>query len=203
MNIKTLGLAALFAIGAASSAWHKAVAQTAAVAATTAVADNSAQNAAFIRAHHDALNRGDWKTALTNFAEDTRNFGLPVGREIVALILQDVWTTFPDFRLDIVDLIAKDDWVVVRCRESGTHLGVGKTPVNGGMLEGVAPTHKHFEVQVMHWYTLRDGKIVDHYAARDDVGMMQQLGLLPAAKDWPVARRCIAKGGCPAGAHPE
>jgi hypothetical protein len=30
----------------------------------------------------------------------------------------------------------------------------------------------------MHWYKIRDGKIVDHYGARDDVGMMEQLGLL-------------------------
>jgi hypothetical protein len=31
----------------------------------------------------------------------------------------------------------------------------------------------------MHWYKLRDGKIVEHYASRDDVGEMQQLGMLP------------------------
>jgi hypothetical protein len=35
-------------------------------------------------------------------------------------------------------------------------------------------------VQHIHWYKLLDGKIVDHYATRDDIGMMQQLGLLPA-----------------------
>jgi hypothetical protein len=33
----------------------------------------------------------------------------------------------------------------------------------------------------MHWYKLRDGKIVDHFASRDDLGMTQQLGLLPPA----------------------
>jgi hypothetical protein len=42
----------------------------------------------------------------------------------------------------------------------------------------VPPTHKHFEIEVMHWYKIRDGKIVDRYGARDDVGMMEQLGLL-------------------------
>jgi predicted ester cyclase len=87
--------------------------------------------------------------------------------------------------MDIVELIAKDDRVVVRCHASGTHLGVGKLPVNGGLLVDVPPTKKHFEVDVVHWNTVRDGKIVDHYGARDDVGMMQQLGLLPASKPWP------------------
>jgi len=69
--------------------------------------------------------------------------------------------------------------VVVRCRVSGTHEGVGRIPVNGGMLVGVTPTHKHFEVQHIHWYKLRDGMIIDHYANRDDMDMMRQLGLLP------------------------
>ncbi len=148
--------------------------------------DKSAQNAALIRAHHDALNRGDWKTALTYYAEDTKNFGEPAGREGLGRILEDIWTTFPDFRVEIIDLVAKGDSVVVHCRESGTHLGVGRIPVNGGLLVDVPPTHKHFEVEVVHWYTMRDGKIVDHFGARDDIGMMQQLGLLPPTKpfDW-------------------
>ena len=51
--------------------------------------------------------------------------------------------------------------------------------MNGGMLVGVQPTGKRFEVSHIHWYTLRDGKIVEHYANRDDLGMMQQLGLVP------------------------
>jgi len=144
--------------------------------------DKSAENAALIRAHHDALNRGDWKNALTYFAEDTKNFGRPVGRQRVGMVLEDIWTTFPDFRLDIIDLVAKDDVVVVRCKESGTHLGVQKLPVNGGLLMGLPPTHKHFEVEVIHWYKMRDGKVVDHYGARDDIGMMEQLGVLTAPK---------------------
>jgi predicted ester cyclase len=159
------------------------VVAAAAVSCQDAAPDVSARNAALIRAHHDLLNQGDWKTASTYFSEDTKNFGHPVGRDHVALILQDIWTTFPDLRMEIVDLVAKDDWVVVRCRTSGTHLGVGKLPVNGGLLVGVAPTHKHFEVDTVHWYTLRDGKIVDHRGVRDDLGMMEQLGLLAGPKN--------------------
>ena len=78
-------------------------------------------------------------------------------------------------------MIAQGNAVVVRCRVSGTHRGVGKRPVNGGMLLGVEPTQKRFEVQHIHWYQLHDGKIVEHRANRDDIGMMRQLGLLPPA----------------------
>jgi len=76
-------------------------------------------------------------------------------------------------------MVAEGDSVVVRSRVSGTHRGVGKLAVNGGMLVGVPPTQKRFEVETIHWYKLRDGKIVEHCAGRDDVGMMRQLGLLP------------------------
>jgi predicted ester cyclase len=51
--------------------------------------------------------------------------------------------------------------------------------VNGGMLVGVPPTGRHFEVQHIHLMQVRGGKIVEHFANRDDLGMMKQLGLLP------------------------
>ena len=76
-------------------------------------------------------------------------------------------------------MVSEGDSVVVRCRVSGTHQGIGTKRVNGGFLAGVQPTEKRFQVQHMHWYILRDGKITDHFAARDDLGMTQQLGLLP------------------------
>jgi predicted ester cyclase len=147
-----------------------------------------ALNAAVIRAEHDKLNRGDWQAAAEEYAEDARNFGRPVGRGGVRQVLEDIHRTFPDMRLEIVDLVAIGDAVIVRCKFSGTHDGVGQLPVNGGLLVGVAPTHKHFEVQHIHWYQLRDRKIVDHYATRDDIGMMQQLGLLPAPPPFPAPK---------------
>jgi len=150
---------------------------------SVAIADDlgvTANNIAVIRAEHDKLNRGDWQAASEEFSQDTRNFGKPAGQAGIRRVLEDIYRTFPDWRMEIVDIAAAGDSVIVRCKVSGTHNGVGKIPVNGGLLVGVAPTHKHFEAQHIHWYIVHDGKIVDHYAARDDIGMMQQLGLLPA-----------------------
>ena len=72
--------------------------------------DKSAENAALIRAHHDALNRGDWKNALTYFAEDTKNFGRPVGRQRVGMVLEDIWTTFPDFASTSLTWLRRTMW---------------------------------------------------------------------------------------------
>jgi steroid delta-isomerase-like uncharacterized protein len=147
---------------------------------TTAQTTNDTKaNQDVVRHFFESLNRGDMQAALSDLAEDTKNFGRPVGREGFRLVLEDIYGTFPDERYEIQEMIAQGDSVVVRCKVSGTHRGTGKRPVNGGMLVGVPPTGKHYEVQHIHWLKLRDGKIVDHYATRDDISMMRQLGLIP------------------------
>lgn len=128
---------------------------------------------------HEKLNKGDLNASLEYFAENTSNHGIVVGREGIKMVLEDIYKTFPDWRFEIAEILAKDDSVIVRTTVKGTHLGKGEFPVNGGMLVGVEPTGKSFEAQHIHWYKLRDGKIIEHYANRDDIGMMQQLGLLP------------------------
>jgi hypothetical protein len=59
-----------------------------------------------------------------------------------------------------------------------TQFEAGKQ-IDGGMLVGVNPTGRTFEVQHIHMYRVLDGKIAEHFATRDEVGMMRQLGLLP------------------------
>lgn len=143
--------------------------------------DIAARNIVVVRAQTDSLNRGDIDAAVADFAEDASNFGKPRGHPGMLLVLEDIWRTFPDWHFEILDIIAAGDSVVVRYKITATHNGVGTLPVNGGMLVGVPATHKRFEVEHIHWYKLRDGKIVDHYAVRDDLGMMRQLGLLPTS----------------------
>jgi len=137
------------------------------------------RNEEVIRQNLAALNRGDIDRYVQDFAEDAKNFDQPIGREGIRRGVADILATFPDWRFDIVELVAKGghrcgaahgEWNTSRCR---------KLPLNGGMLVGIAPTLKHFSVQHIHWYKLRDGKILEHTATRNDIGMMRQLGLLP------------------------
>src|SRR3954449_521390 len=132
-----------------------------------------------IRRHHTMLNSGDIDAALPNFAEDCRNHGLPAGRQRMETVLRDIQATFPDWSVDILDVIGVADDVVIRAKVSGTHRGVGRLPVNGALLVGVPPTGKSFVVQYIHWYRMKDGQIIDHRANRDDLGMLQQLGIVP------------------------
>ncbi len=87
-------------------------------------------------------------------------------------------TAFPDFHYTIEEVIAVGEKVIQRQTATGTHLGELRLPFTGI----VPPTGKHFQVQQIHIYTLANGKIVEHRAIRDDLGMLQQLGNRACAK---------------------
>lgn len=42
------------------------------------------------------------------------------------------------------------------------------------------PRGKRFAVTQTHWFRMRDGKIVEHWANRDDLAMGEQLGWTPS-----------------------
>ncbi len=142
--------------------------------------DLARNNVATLTRYMAAFNAGDIPTAVAFFAPDTRNHGKPVGQAGLTRVLTELRTLFPDYRQEAVEVTAVADTVIVRTKVTGTHKGVGKMPVEGGMLMGVAPTGRSFVVQHIHWWRLKDGLIVEHYAARNDLSMMHQLGLLPA-----------------------
>jgi len=170
---------------------HATIVLAAAALALSAGASRAAptnqekENEAVVLRATEAMNRGDLAAYVSYFAEDMKNFNQPIGREGIRVRIEDIFKTFPDYRHDIIEVVASGDSVIVRCNVSGTHRGVAEYPLNGAMLVGVAPTQKHFQVQHIHWYKVRDGHIVEHTANRDDMGMMRQLGLLPPA---PAAR---------------
>jgi predicted ester cyclase len=77
---------------------------------------------------------------------------------------------FPDWRMEIVELIAEGNTVVGRFRCSGT---------NQGEFKGVPPTGRRMEVDEVYFLRVEDGKFVDFWALEDDLARMRQLGLIP------------------------
>jgi steroid delta-isomerase-like uncharacterized protein len=164
---------------------------TATIMRTELLAQTSGEterNRALVTKHLALMNQGQWKEAAELFSTDVRHHlgtwqsgreRTVTGQETLTANLEDIFRTFPDWKMEIVDMVADGGSVVVRCRVSGTHKGVAARRVNGGFLLGAQPTGKRFEVQHIHWYKARDGKITDHFTNRDDLGMTQQLGFLP------------------------
>jgi predicted ester cyclase len=78
-------------------------------------------------------------------------------------------TAFPDLHFTIEELIAEGDVVAGRLTMSGTH---------EGPLMGMPPTGRSVQQAHMHFVRFRDGKAVEHWGVRDDLGMMQQMGIM-------------------------
>jgi predicted ester cyclase len=78
-------------------------------------------------------------------------------------------TSFPDMRMNVVDLIAENDKVVGRFTCSGTHLGEWL---------GHAPTGRHFEaIAEVYIFRLGEGRIVGAWGIEDTLKRLEQLGL--------------------------
>jgi predicted ester cyclase len=81
-------------------------------------------------------------------------------------------SAFPDFRMEIVDLVAEGDKVVAHFRCSGTHEGEWL---------GVAPTGRRFEsVDEIYVFRVRNAKLSSAIGVEDNLSRMRQLGLRPS-----------------------
>jgi steroid delta-isomerase-like uncharacterized protein len=138
------------------------------------------ENLAAIGKWNDAFNRHDALAALACLADNVADDGNLVGRDGFAALFESIRSSFPDAQIDSREIVAVGDHVVDRAICSGTHRAAVRLPVFGGQLVGLPPTGKRFSVQHIHWWTLKDGKIIGHRACRDDMAMLMQLGLLPA-----------------------
>ncbi len=80
---------------------------------------------------------------------------------------------FPDQRWEIEQLIADGDRVAMYCTWTGTH---------EGEFMGIPPTGRRATVPHMYLFRLDAGQVTEYAAVRDDLGMMSQLGLIPAGR---------------------
>lgn len=77
---------------------------------------------------------------------------------------------FPDIHMTIESIVEEDDLVAVRVLSEGTNLG---------MLNGVIPpTGRRFQAAQSHWFRVEDGRLAEHWATREDLPTMIQLGVI-------------------------
>jgi aspartyl-tRNA synthetase len=126
-----------------------------------------------------AGNRQDVDAWAGVYSPDATNHGHAAGRAGLRAIFQDLVTAFPDWHYELGRVVVEGDVAMAEIVMTGTHLGTSQLPVLGGLLVGVAPTGRRVRVSHAHTYRIVDGYIVEHHAVRDDLGMLQQLGLMP------------------------
>src|SRR5919106_1200135 len=80
-------------------------------------------------------------------------------------------TGFPDGRITVDHQFADGDWVATRWTGRGRHTGE---------LIGIPPTGKEATVTGLTLSRVQDGKVIEEWTVWDTLGMLQQLGVVPA-----------------------
>jgi len=97
--------------------------------------------------------------------------GTPGGLEGAKQTLTMYLTAFPDLHFTVEDLIAEGDKVVARLTVRGTQQGA---------FMGIPPTGKQVTSTAIDINRIADGKSVEHWLNMDTLGLLQQLGVIPA-----------------------
>ena len=120
------------------------------------------------------MNRRDLDALDQIFDLDLINHGAdpdePRGAYHFKQVFQNFIAACPDLQVTIEDQIAKDDKVVVRWTDTGTH--------TGAPLFGVPATGKQIILTGIDILRIRDGKIVERWAENDKMYLMETLGLI-------------------------
>ena len=131
------------------------------------------ENKALPRRGIDAFNQRNWAAFDEVNAPDlvVHNASMTIqGLEGYKQFLSMYLTAFPDLHFIIEDMIAEGDTVVVRYTSRGTHQGT---------LMGIPPTGKQVTVTGILIVRIVNGKLVELWGNGDDLGLMQQLGVVP------------------------
>ena len=81
-------------------------------------------------------------------------------------------SAFADIHHNLGDILAEgDDKVAIRWNITAAHKGE---------FQGVPPSGKKVSFGSMHFLTIKDGKIVEHWVNADMMELMQQIGAIPA-----------------------
>jgi steroid delta-isomerase-like uncharacterized protein len=79
---------------------------------------------------------------------------------------------FPDFRCEVLDQIAEGDKVATRWKLVGTH---------EGPFQGMPPSGRRVEMAGITIFRLAGGRLVEGWTNEDALGLLQQIGAVPAS----------------------
>jgi predicted ester cyclase len=108
----------------------------------------------------EVVNAGDMRVLTEIYTE-------PMARA-AARWIEPFRAAFPDFAMEIVQLVAEGDTVAARFHCSGTHLGEWRAH---------APTGRRFErIDEVYFFEVRDGRLARAWGLEDTPSRARQLG---------------------------
>lgn len=125
------------------------------------------------RLQREAFENGNADVAIELVTPDFVDHGAPAdtptGPDSIKAMVAFLHGGLDDIRYELHELLAEGDLVAFRATMSGTH---------AREFLGHAATGRRFHVQHHHLMRFEDGRIAEHWAQRDDHGMLRQLGVL-------------------------
>ena len=103
------------------------------------------------------------------FVNHTTPPGLPPDREGIKQLTALFRAAFPDSYFTVEDMLAEGNKVATRKTFHGTHQGE---------FMGIPPTGRQVSTGLIDIVRISDGRVVEHWSMGDDLGMMQQLGVI-------------------------
>ena len=95
----------------------------------------------------------------------------PLPSEAIKPVWGQFFAAFPDLTHTLEDIFAEGDRVVVRMTLAGTH---------SGDFMGMPPTNRTIAIGSINFLRCAAGLIVEQWIDYDGLGMLQQLGAIPA-----------------------
>ena len=106
-----------------------------------------------------------------DFVNHDPHFGAPEGREAFRYMGRVVREACPDWHSDLHLLVGEGDLVVEQFTASGTQ---------HGELAGVPPTGREVSMPGINIFRIADGRIAERWGRLDELGLLRQLGAVPA-----------------------
>ncbi len=122
--------------------------------------------------YENALNKRDFKSFDMLISENYTGPGGEKGVEGFKKGVVDFIQAFPDAKWTLTDIIAEGNKVFVKQKVAGRHKG---------MFQNIPPTGQFISSEGMGLYELKDGKIISHQVLTDQLGFLQQLGVIAKA----------------------
>ena len=95
----------------------------------------------------------------------------PLDLEGLKQFYEGLWKAFPQLRITVDDMVGEGDRVSWRLRVRGTQKAE---------FRGVPPTGKEVTFGAQYIFRFRDGRIVERWTNFDRLGVLVQLGAIPA-----------------------
>jgi steroid delta-isomerase-like uncharacterized protein len=133
------------------------------------------QNKALVRrGFEEGVNQRKLSTFDEIIAPNYVNYSMPTpmpGPEGLRQVISMFLAAFPDMQVTMETVIAEADKVAARGYFTGTHTGD---------FMNIPPTGKPIHVSYIDMWRIEDGKAVENWVQMDMMGLMQQLGVIPA-----------------------